>query len=151
MHSLNRIPGMMICAATVLCLAACSRQAEEASSAVEQAANSVSTEVTTEAWIDNVRVNGTTADSGQSAFAAGQPLDVTMSINGAPQGTVVTTYWYGPENRQLAYESRTVEPNQQQMTFTQENTHGWESGSYRTEVWIGDEKVEEERFDIVSG
>jgi hypothetical protein len=138
---------VLLSAAVLLLTAACSKQAEQVSSATEQASDALNKE----SWIDDVRLSSTTAAPSQAGYAAGDTLQLSMSVEDAPRGTMVTTYWYGPENRQLSYESQTVDPNERQLNFDQENTHAWEPGSYRAEVWVGQDKVEEEKFDIVAG
>jgi len=84
-------------------------------------------------------------------FAPGEPIQLSMDIQGAGAGTTVTTYWYGPDNRRLAYETKTVAPDQQHLRFTQDNTADWKEGEYRAEVWIGDNKAQEQSFQIASG
>jgi hypothetical protein len=143
---------LLVAATAALLTAGCSRQeAEQASdrvsSAAEQAANAINKEI----WVDDVQLSSAAGNTSQNGFSPGQTLELSMSVKDAPPGTVVTTYWYGPNNRQLSYESQTVDANKRQLNFQQENTHAWPAGSYRAEVWVGDDRVEEERFDIVSG
>jgi hypothetical protein len=84
-------------------------------------------------------------------FAPGEPIQLSMDIRGAGAGTTVTTYWYGPDDSRLAYETKTVAPDQQQLRFTQDNTADWKEGQYRAEVWIGDNKAQEQSFEIAAG
>lgn len=84
-------------------------------------------------------------------FAPGEPIHLSMELLGAGAGTTVTTYWYGPDDRRLAYETKTVAPAQQSLHFTQDNTADWQEGQYRAEVWIGDNKVQEQSFEIAAG
>lgn len=84
-------------------------------------------------------------------FAPGEPIHLSMELRGAAAGTTVTTYWYGPDNRRLAYETKTVAPAQQSLRFTQDNTADWAAGEYRAEVWIGDNKAREQSFEIAAG
>lgn len=156
MHTSNRRAVLMICSAALLSIGGCS-QREDVKEQVSDAAAEATNAISTETWVDDVRVSGA-ADSGTGAASGsargltpGTQLQLSMSVEDAPQGTVVTTYWYGPENRQLAYESKTVEPQQREMKFSQENTHDWAAGTYHAEVWIGEDKVEEESFEIVAG
>lgn len=138
----------LLLTATALLTVACSKQeAEQVSTAADEAASAI----TKEMWVDDVQVSSATGNPSPGGFTAGQPIGLSMSVEDAPPGTVVTTYWYGPNNRQLAYESQTVDANERQLNFQQENTHAWPAGSYRAEVWVGDERVEEEDFNIVSG
>ena len=123
--------------------------------ATQPAPNSTATPIKAEAAIDDVKLTSVgstgTASESDDDFKSGEGLQLSMRVNDAPAGMTVTTYWYGPGNRQLAYESKTVDINQQQLTFTRDNTAAWPAGSYRAEVWAGGEKVEEETFDITAG
>lgn len=153
MHSSNRCFRrcfrLLSYSGAVLLIAACSRDEEaRVSDTPAEATHAIGTEP----WVDDVQVGGAEGSGATTAgLTPGTELQVSMSVENAPQGTVVTTYWYGPENRQLAYETQTVEPQQRQMNFTQENTHDWAAGTYRAEVWVGNKKVQEQTFQIVAG
>lgn len=137
--------------ATVLALAACS-QDESRMSEATQSTQDVNP-VRAEQWIDQVKLSDTTAvGQEKSDFAAGEPIELSMMVDQeAPAGTTVTAYWYGPGNVALSYESKDIPAGGQELNFVQDNTYDWQQGSYRAEVWVGDEKVEEESFQIVSG
>lgn len=138
----------LLAGAMVLALTACSRDTTEpVVTATDEATSAISREI----WVDDVQLSSASGTASQDGYRPGDTLELSMSVEDAPRGTVVTTYWYGPENRQLAYESQTVDADQRQINFQQENTHGWAAGAYRAEVWVGDNKVEEETFNIVSG
>ena len=143
--------GFVLGAATLLLTGACSREGEQISTTTESATEEVTSAINKEIWVDDVQLSSTTGGAAQDGFTAGQTLQLSMSVDDAPPGTLITTYWYGPNNRQLSYESQTVDANERQLNFPQENTHGWAEGTYRAEVWIGDDKVKEESFRIVSG
>jgi len=143
---------LLLAATAALLTAACSKEeAEQVSSAAETAAEKAESAISKEMWVDDVQLSSPAGNASQDGFAAGQTLELSMSVEDAPPGTVVTTYWYGPNNRQLSYESQTVDASAGQLRFKQENTHAWSAGSYRAEVWVGDNRVEEESFNIVSG
>jgi hypothetical protein len=110
----------------------------------------------TEAWLDDFKLGVTDQTAGaitqaKDDFTPGEPIGLSMAVDDAPRGTMVTTYWYGPNDRALGYEIKEVSPEQQRLRFTQENTHDWEAGEYRAEIWVSDEKVREQEFEIVSG
>lgn len=84
-------------------------------------------------------------------FAPGEPIHLSMELLGAGAGATVTTYWYGPDDRRLGYETKTVAPAQRSLHFTQDNTADWQEGQYRAEVWIGDNKAQEQSFEIAAG
>ena len=130
-----------------LFICACARDGDRAA----QSASDV-TSVQAEARVDDVTLSGQ-GESGAvtDRFIPGQPIELSMSVDDSPQGTVVTTYWYGPDNRPIAYESKEVNPGEDRLSFIQDNTFDWRQGTYRAEVWVGDEKVEEESFQISMG
>jgi hypothetical protein len=141
--------------AAVMSLSACSKNSDDMRAAQPEPTADASP-IAAEARIDDVRLTrlGSNTDSAAGvadAFAAGDHLQLSMQVDDAPAGTTVTAYWYGPSNQQLAYESKQVTGNQQQLTFTREIAAGWPSGSYRAEVWTGGEKVEEESFSVGAG
>lgn len=43
-----------------------------------------------------------------------------------------------------------ISNGQSTLKFVKQHTQGWQPGDYRAEVWVGEEKVNDERFDIVS-
>ena len=106
-------------------------------------------------WLADFKLGTATARSGvithlMNEFSPGEPIYLSMKINAAPPGTIVTTYWYGPGNRVLSYETKTISSDQGRMRFVQDNTLDWPEGAYRAETWIGEYKLKEHRFDIVA-
>jgi hypothetical protein len=145
----------------VLTLFGCGREQADNYAANEGATDAAVADpsaVTAEMWLDDFQVGsaapgapeGTVAQV-RDDFAPGEPVSVSMAVEDAPQGTTVITYWYGPNDRALAYESKEVTGQQQRLGFTQENTHDWQPGQYRAEIWVGDEKVTEQTFEVSSG
>jgi hypothetical protein len=135
--------------AMLLVMSACSREADRA---VHTPVTDTDP-ITAETLVDDVKLTGvgTTAAASADSFMPGQTIQLSMSVDDAPQGTIVTTYWYGPDNRRLAYESKPVNSGQEQLSFMHDNTSYWRPGTYRAEVWVGDEKVEEETFQVTAG
>lgn len=143
---------LAIAAMLAMGVAACSRD-DRTTQAPEQpppAAEPVTSTATPETWIDRVLISSATPGAAAPAegLTAGEPIQISMDVADAPAGTTVTTYWYGPDNRPLAYESKTLGANQHLLIFKEENTFGWKAGDYRAEIWIGDRKLEEESFRI---
>lgn len=153
MHRSSRHSRLLICSAALLLVSACSGKEEAAREQYSDAAETPPHALGTEPWVNDVQVGAAAgaASSASQGLTPGTELELSMSVDHAPQGTVVTAYWYGPQDRQLAYESKTVEPQQRQMNFTQENTHDWPAGTYRAEIWAEGAKVQEQNFQIVSG
>ncbi len=106
-------------------------------------------------WVDDFTIGhelaadgAVIAGQGGDDFAAGQPVHVAMTVNDAPQGSAVKVVWYGPNETKINEESKPVAAGQQKMNFTANST-GWAKGDYRAEVWIADEKVNTQQFQIV--
>jgi hypothetical protein len=88
-----------------------------------------------------------TEDQGDD-FAPGDTVYVTMKVADAPAGSAVKVAWYGPGETKINDEEKSVPTGQQYLTF-QADTSSWKKGDYRAEVWIGDEKVNTQQFQIV--
>lgn len=88
------------------------------------------------------------ADQGDD-FAPGDAVHLTMKVGDAPAGSSVKVVWYGPGETKIADETKTVTQGQQYLTFQAADTASWQKGDYRAEIWIGDEKVNQQQFQIV--
>ena len=88
------------------------------------------------------------ADQGDD-FAPGDPIYITMKVGDAPAGSEVKVAWYGPGETKIKDDSKPVVQGQQYLTFDAKDTASWQKGDYRAEVWIGDEKVNQQQFQIV--
>jgi hypothetical protein len=82
-------------------------------------------------------------------FAPGDPVYITMKVGDAPAGSEVKLAWFGPGETKIADDSKTVTQGQQYLTFEATDTASWQKGDYRAEIWIGDEKVNQQQFQIV--
>ena len=89
-----------------------------------------------------------TADQGDD-FAPGETINVVMNIAGAPAGSAVKVFWFGPGGTRIAEEEKQVVAGNQYLNFQVADTASWQKGDYRAEVWIGDEKVNQQQFQIV--
>jgi hypothetical protein len=81
-------------------------------------------------------------------FAPGDPVYITMKVADAPAGSKVKVAWYGPGETKITEEEKDVTPGQQYLTFSATDTGSWQKGDYRAEVWIGDERVNQQQFNI---
>lgn len=88
------------------------------------------------------------ADQGDD-FAPGDPVYLTMKVGDAPAGSEVKVSWYGPGETKIKDDSKSVTQGQQYLTFEATDTASWQKGDYRAEIWIGDEKVNQQQFQIV--
>jgi hypothetical protein len=81
-------------------------------------------------------------------FAPGETVNLVMKVADAPAGSAVKVVWYGPGETKINEESKTAETGAQYLNF-QAETASWQKGDYRAEVWIGDEKVNTQQFQVV--
>lgn len=105
-------------------------------------------------WVADFRLGAALDQSDRvtqlkNEFSPGEPVYLSMRVNDVPHGTVVTTYWYGPSNLTLGYQTQAVAAGQARLSFVRSDTGGWQQGAYRVEVWIGDSRIAGKYFDIV--
>jgi hypothetical protein len=112
--------------------------------------------VTAQTWIDDVTIGSELAPDGSMVtgktgddFAPGQPIHITMEVGDAPPSSTVKVVWYGPNETKIGEENKPVVAGQKYLNFTAADTKNWAKGDYRAEVWIGDEKVNTQQFQIV--
>ena len=112
--------------------------------------------VTAQTWIDDVTIGSELGPDGNMAagktgddFAPGHAIHVAMEVGDAPPGSAVKLVWYGPNETKIGEESKPVVAGQKYLNFTAPDTSSWAKGDYRAEVWIGDEKVNTQQFQIV--
>ena len=111
---------------------------------------------TAQSWIDDVTIGSELAPDGSMVtgktgddFAPGQPIHLTMEVGDAPPNSSVKVVWYGPNETKIGEENKPVVAGQKYLNFTATDTASWAKGDYRAEVWIGDEKVNQQQFQIV--
>lgn len=81
-------------------------------------------------------------------FAPGDTVHVVMTVADAAAGSAVKVAWFGPGETRINEETKNVDTGVKYLDF-QADTTGWEKGDYRAEVWIGDEKVNTQQFQVV--
>ena len=97
----------------------------------------------------SVGADGTiAADQQGDDFAPGDPVYVAMKVGDAPAGSAVKVVWYGPGETKIGEEQKTVATGQPYLSFKSADTSSWQKGDYRAEVWIGDEKVNTQQFNL---
>jgi hypothetical protein len=111
---------------------------------------------TAQSWIDDVTLGSELAADGSMAtgktgddFAPGQPVHLSMEVGDAPPNSTVKVVWYGPNETKVGEETKPVVAGQKYLAFSATETKAWAKGDYRAEVWIGDEKVNQQQFQIV--
>jgi hypothetical protein len=87
------------------------------------------------------------ADQGDD-FAPGDPVYLTMKVGDAPAGSQVKVIWYGPGETKIGEDSKDVATGATTLTFQATDTAAWKKGDYRAEIWIGDEKVNQQTFNV---
>lgn len=89
------------------------------------------------------------ADSSPDNFLPGEDIYLTMDVSDAPPGTAIRVMWIGPGDKPIETQVQTVVAGASTLKFVRKDTRSWAPGDYRAEVWVGDEKVNDEAFDIV--
>ena len=82
-------------------------------------------------------------------FAPGDMVHLSMEVGDTPAGSLVKVVWFGPNETRIDDETKTVNAGDKYVAFHSPDTASWEKGDYRAEVWIGDEKVNQQQFQIV--
>ena len=154
---------IFIAALLPLVLIGCGRdetaEAPATTTTMEQAGTTSPSDVapiTAQTWIDDVTIGSELAPDGNMAagktgddFAPGQPIHVAMEVGDAPPNSAVKLVWYGPNETKIGEENKPVVAGQKYLNFSAPDTKSWAKGDYRAEVWIGDEKVNTQQFQIV--
>jgi hypothetical protein len=112
--------------------------------------------VEAQTFVDDVTIGKSVGADGMIAtenqgddFAPGDTVNIAMKVADAPAGSAVKVVWYGPGEQQINEETKSVETGAQYLTFQAADTASWQKGDYRAEVWVGDEKVNTQQFQIV--
>lgn len=108
-----------------------------------------------EARVDDVTLGHALAADGSiessqlgDDFASGEMVHLAMRVGDTPAGSAIKVVWYGPEDKRIDEASKTVATGDVYLNF-EADTKGWAKGDYKAEVWIGDENVNTERFQVV--
>ncbi len=161
---INRIL-LSIALVSACSLAACKKEAEPDASEVTPvatesevpgvASQSDLSPAAAESRIDDVTTGHALAadgsiDSAQVGddFAPGEMVHIAMKVGDTPAGSAVKIVWYGPEDKRINDETKTVATGETYLNFSAD-TKGWAKGDYKAEIWIGDENVNTERFQVV--
>ncbi len=112
--------------------------------------------ITAQTWLDDVTIGSELAPDGSMLtgkggddFAPGQPIHIAIETGDAPPTAAVKVVWYGPNETKIGEENKPVVAGQKYLNFTAADTKAWAKGDYRAEIWIGDEKVNTQQFQIV--
>jgi hypothetical protein len=134
-------------------------EAPATTTTVEQAGTASPSDIaptTAQSWIDDVTIGSELAADGSMTpgktgddFAPGQAIHLSTEVGDAPPGSSVKVVWYGPNETKINEESKPVVSGQKYLSFSAQDTASWAKGDYRAEVWVGDEKVNTQQFQIV--
>jgi hypothetical protein len=112
--------------------------------------------VEAQTMVDDVTIGHSTAADGSIAadqqgddFAPGEAVHVSMEVGDTPVGSAIKVAWYGPGETKVGEDTKTVNTGDHYIAFQSADTASWAKGDYRAEVWIGDEKVNTQQFQIV--
>jgi hypothetical protein len=111
---------------------------------------------TAQARIDDVTIGKSVAADGTIAadqqgddFAPGDPVHIVVGVGDTPAGSAVKVVWFAADETRLGEETKTVVAGEKNLSFTSGDTSAWKEGDYRAEVWLADEKVNTQQFQIV--
>ena len=112
--------------------------------------------VEAQTFVDDVTIGKSVGTDGMIAaenqgddFAPGDTVNIAMKVADAPAGSAVKVVWYAPGEQKINEETKSVETGAQYLTFQAADTASWAKGDYRVEIWVGDEKVNTQQFQIV--
>lgn len=112
--------------------------------------------VAAQAYIDDVTIGHVLGSDGTipldqtgDEFAPGKPIHIAMKVKDAPAGSAVRVIWYAPGDTKIAEENKDVPAGAMTLAFSVTDTKTWQKGDYHAVVWIGDEKVSTQQFQIV--
>lgn len=158
--------GLAVISMSLLMTVACKKTEEAVTGSVEMPTTTTQeiagvntpgdiTPMAAQAYIDDVTIGHEVAADGTipagrtgDDFAPGETVHIAMKVKDAPANATVKTVWYGPNETKVGDESKAVPSGATFLTFNTP-TKGWAKGDYRAEVWIGDEKVNTQQFQIV--
>jgi hypothetical protein len=98
-----------------------------------------------EVGADGTIPTGKTGDN----FVSGQKIYIAMKVKDAPPNTAVKVVYNGPpDNTKVGEETKNVPAGATFMVF-EKDTKGWKKGDYAADVFVGDEKVNTQHFNVV--
>lgn len=111
---------------------------------------------TAEMALERVAVGTALQDDGSIAvgqhsreFTVGDTVHVSFELDPAAPATEVELVWYGPDGLEVDSDVAVPTPDQTHVPFAT-GTTGWPPGTYRGEVWYGNELVEELEIEVVA-
>ncbi len=100
----------------------------------------------------DVGADGTVpADAATDRVPVGETAFVSVRVTRQPAGAELRVTFWGPDGQVVAEDGKRVSPDADAVFVSSGPTGEWSTGPYRAEVWVGDEKVVEHRFELVAG
>ena len=97
-----------------------------------------------EVGADGAIPTGKTGDN----FAPGETVHIAMKVKDAPANTAVKVVFYDSAEKSVGEENKNTSAGQTYLNFSKD-TKGWPKGDYRADVFVGDEKVNTQHFQVV--
>lgn len=159
----KRTLGILLCTMALVLIAVCAREeAVEAppTATTQEIAGTTSpsdvSPIIAQTWLDDVTLGhemnkdgsipaGKTGDD----FAPGKTIHMAIETTDAPADAAVKVVWFGPGDAKLGEEDKKVEAGKKYLHFHAPDTKSWAKGDYRVEVWVGDERVNTQQFQII--
>jgi hypothetical protein len=152
---------------SVVLAGACKKTDEAATGSADTATAASTTEIAgtqspndlnpmrAQSYIDDVTIGHEVAADGTiptgktgDDFAPGETVKIAMKVKDAPAGTAVKTVFFGPGEKNVGEKTNTVAGGEKFLVVEQA-TKGWPQGDYRADIFVGDEKVNSQQFQIV--
>jgi len=85
-------------------------------------------------------------------FAQGEEIHVAVPVNNLAPQSRVRVAWFGPGDDLLAEDTTEVPANEeaQYVSFSMAAREDFDPGEYRAEIWMDDEKIDEQRFAVIT-
>jgi hypothetical protein len=139
----------------VLAMAAigCGGEKEETAPPPEQASTPVDIFAIQTKWLTDFAL-GTelgadeTVTSPKTTFASGETIHYSMRVADAPPASAAKVVWLGPNDAKLGEEMKGISSGQRTLSFQAPDTAAWAPGAYAAEIWVVDEKVNTQRFNL---
>lgn len=93
---------------------------------------------------DGAIVTGKTGDD----FAPGEMIHIAMKVKDAPANSAVKIVYNGKDNAKVGDDTKQVPAGAKFLAF-EKSSKGWPKGDYTADVFIGDEKVNTQHFQVV--
>ncbi|HEY0590496.1 MAG TPA: hypothetical protein VGF40_01905 [Thermoanaerobaculia bacterium] len=106
-------------------------------------------------WVSNFALGGALGPDGKvaepkNAFAPGEPIVFSAEVKDAPPASAVQLRWAGPNGTKLGEEMKGISAGQTVVSFQAPDTAAWAPGAYEAQLWVVDEKVNTQKFEIIA-